>query len=356
MYIQEADEPLEILNNNPYSAKVYAVGGCVRDTLLRREIKDIDLASGLWPETFKDVCTQKGLKTIDVGIDHGTVTVVINGNHYEHTTFREDVYTNGRKAKVKFSSYLSKDSNRRDFTMNSIYYSIEGLAKPREHYNDLVGEGIIKSCGDPLKRFREDYLRIMRLLRFAIRYESELVIESRTLESALREAHNITKHVSSERIIDELFKAFSDNKERYLIFLKERELGQTISKEVLGIDFRATPLIWEPYNFKSFLIQICTINRNLVNLLPITRRDEKAFNLLNSLLTLGPNKKEEFWKRKNTFTSSIAVDYFFGSPFYLTILEGEKEVEHITKNWPKHLNGKEIGIWQKKEFGKRFQI
>lgn len=364
MYITEAEEPLKALKN-PYEATIYAVGGCVRDYILERDIKDVDLASALLPQTFKDICKKKGFKTIDVGIDHGTVTVEINGKYYEHTTFREDVYTDGRKAKVKFTSSLGSDALRRDFTMNSLYYKSPKMSQylkeanhllPNSHFEDIQ-EGIIRACGNnPDARFREDYLRIMRLLRFAIRYEDDMTIESKTLNAALGWAHNIKNHVSTERILEELFKAFSTRKEKYLWYLKNKELGVTIGKKVLGIDFSKTSLIWEPQTFKAFLIQILTINRDLITLLPITRKDEKAFNLLNSLLTVGPNKKEELWKRKNSFTSNIAADYFFGSPFYLTILEGEKEVERVTKDWPKHLTGKEIGVWQKKEFGKKFPI
>lgn len=349
------DKVLRALENP--TAHIYAVGGAVRDAFLDSGITphDIDLTSLLTPEEFKKLCKDKNYKTIDVGIEHGTVTAIINGVPYEHTTFREDVTTDGRKAQVKFSTSLEKDAQRRDFTLNAVYTDLKsGIMLPENHLEDLKNKQIV-SCGDPYERFKEDYLRIMRLFRFKLKYEPKgFNVDTQTYRAACLMAIDVKKFVSKERILEELYKAYlAVGPKVFISELKKDELGKEISKRILGVDFSKKPILWYPANFKSFLIQICYLNPDLVHELPLTRDDLKAWSLLTDFLS---PYWEEPWKRKNSFTTEIADKYFFGSPFYLTILKGEEEVEKIKLNWPKHLTGKEIGIWQKNQFKKRMSL
>jgi len=153
--------------------KIYAVGGCVRDTALGLQAKDIDLSTDAHPDTTMLII--KGLisdgepwKAVPTGIDHGTVTAVPpNGNaFYEITTFRTDIETDGRHATVAFSDDINDDAKRRDFTINAFY------ADRRGRVLDVVGGSVdlknrhIRFIGDPAARIAEDYLRILRFFRF----------------------------------------------------------------------------------------------------------------------------------------------------------------------------------------------
>ena len=181
--------------------EAYVVGGCVRDALLGREPHDWDITTSALPQEVKAIFP----RTIDTGLKHGTVTVMAGGEGYEVTTYRVDgVYEDGRHPKeVTFTPSLKEDLQRRDFTINAMAYG-----KP-DGFVDLFGgredlkNGIIRAVGDPMKRFSEDALRIMRAVRFAAQLGYE--IEPGTLEAARKLAPTLKK-ISSERIRDELEK------------------------------------------------------------------------------------------------------------------------------------------------------
>ncbi len=142
------------------------VGGVVRDALLKRPVKDIDIATPLLPaEVMKRLKSAK-LKAIPTGLDHGTVTAVAGKRHYEITTLRRDVKTYGRHADVEFAADWAEDAVRRDFTMNALFLDAEG------NVFDYVGgladlkEGRVRFVGDPATRIREDVLRLLRFYRF----------------------------------------------------------------------------------------------------------------------------------------------------------------------------------------------
>ncbi|MGB4910416.1 MAG: CCA tRNA nucleotidyltransferase, partial [Tabrizicola sp.] len=143
------------------------VGGCVRNALLNEPVADIDIATDAIPETVSDIAQKAGFKVVPTGIDHGTVTVVAQGEPHEVTTFRRDVETDGRRAVVAFSTRIEEDAERRDFTINAIYYDPE-----RDELLDFVGglEDIasrtLRIIGDPATRFREDPVRMLRAARF----------------------------------------------------------------------------------------------------------------------------------------------------------------------------------------------
>ena len=151
-------------------AEVRFVGGCVRDAVLKRPIKDVDIATHDPPERVMLLLEQAGIKAVPTGIEHGTITAVTGGHHFEITTLRCDVETFGRKARVTFTDDWAEDAARRDFTMNALFADPEGrIYDPFEGLLDL-GAGRVRFVGDPRQRLEEDVLRLLRFFRFYAHY------------------------------------------------------------------------------------------------------------------------------------------------------------------------------------------
>lgn len=188
---------LRIFRENSHDA--YAVGGCVRDSVLGKEPKDWDITTNALPAAIKALFE----KTIDTGLAHGTVTVMLKGEAYEVTTFRIDgKYEDGRHpTQVEFTERLEDDLRRRDFTMNAMAWKEEsGIVDPFDGMKDIAA-GVIRAVGKPGERFCEDALRMLRAIRFAARLGFEIHCE--TLE-AICENSGLINSVSSERIREEL--------------------------------------------------------------------------------------------------------------------------------------------------------
>lgn len=150
--------------------KAWAVGGCVRDTLLGMPVKDIDIATPLHPDEVSRRADAAGLKVVPTGIDHGTVTLVVDERSFEVTTFRRDVETDGRRALVAFAETMEEDARRRDFTMNALYADASGMVSdPVGGLEDLAARRV-RFIEDAGERIREDYLRSLRFFRFSAWY------------------------------------------------------------------------------------------------------------------------------------------------------------------------------------------
>jgi poly(A) polymerase len=146
------------------------VGGCVRDALAGRPVKDVDIATPDPPETVLALLRRAGLKAVPTGLDHGTVTAVSDHHPFEITTLRTDVETYGRRARVAFTDDWAADAARRDFTMNAMFCAPDGTVyDPFGGWADLQ-EGRVRFVGDPDQRITEDYLRLLRFFRFHARY------------------------------------------------------------------------------------------------------------------------------------------------------------------------------------------
>ncbi len=216
---------ITILGEGGYEA--FAVGGCVRDMIMGKEPVDYDITTNALPQQIKNCFA--GFKTIDTGIKHGTVTVVLNDENFEITTYRVDgEYTDNRRPdNVRFSSLISEDLSRRDFTVNAMAYSEdEGLVDLFDGEKDIKNK-VIRCVGDPDKRFNEDGLRILRALRFASTLGFE--IEKKTAE-AIKRNKGLLKNLSAERVFSEFkklvcgenaAKIISDYKEVIGVFLPE---------------------------------------------------------------------------------------------------------------------------------------
>lgn len=198
---KNVDTAINLLQSAGFEA--YAVGGCVRDSLLGKTPNDWDITTSAKPEDMKSVFAD--FHCIDTGIKHGTVTVVIDGEPLEITTFRLDgEYEDNRHPKsVTFTSNLGADLGRRDFTVNAMAYSkMTGTVDLFGGENDLKNK-IIRCVGDPDRRFNEDALRILRALRFASALDFE--IEEKTAQSLLKN-RALLGNISEERIAKELLK------------------------------------------------------------------------------------------------------------------------------------------------------
>jgi len=182
------------------------VGGCVRKYLSNEKIDDIDIATILTTDQIKEKFKDTNLKVIDTGVKHGTLTIVSENHKVELTTLRKDIVTDGRHAQVEYTDDWQQDSERRDFTINAIYMDIKGkLYDPQMGTVDLKNKNV-KFIGDPQKRIEEDYLRIIRFIRFKIMYD--IVVEP-TTSDAIKQNLDGIKKISKERTLVELLKILS---------------------------------------------------------------------------------------------------------------------------------------------------
>lgn len=217
IHMQLPESALTVINNlqnNGYEA--YAVGGCCRDAILGRIPHDYDICTAATPEQSKAAFQLAGYNTYDTGIQHGTISVMINNELYEVTTFREDGdYTDGRHPdSVSFVSDINADLSRRDFTINAMAYNPNtGLVDPFNGMEDCANK-LIRCVGDPNKRFQEDGLRIMRAIRFAATYGFE--IEKKT-KDAIHANKHLLKNVSSERKTVEFVRMLTQAKSDLLL-------------------------------------------------------------------------------------------------------------------------------------------
>ena len=206
-YIPDSiQEILNRLENNGYQA--YIVGGSVRDLVIGKEPKDYDITTSAKPEDIERIFKDK--KTFDVGRQFGTIVVVTRGGNVEVTTYRTDgEYEDGRRPKeVYYTPDIIEDLSRRDFTINAMAYNKNGLLDPFSGIKDIKRK-TIRTVGDPYKRFEEDYLRILRAVRFATQLNFK--IDNKTKDACKKYASNIDR-ISNERIREELFKILLSKK------------------------------------------------------------------------------------------------------------------------------------------------
>ena len=181
---------------------VRAVGGAVRDTLLGRPVREVDMATTASPDRVMELAGAAGLKTVPTGLSHGTVTVIADGRPFEVTTLRKDVETFGRHAKVAFTEDWAEDASRRDFTINALYASPDGeLFDPLNAVEDLAALRL-RFIGDARQRIREDYLRILRFFRLGAELEIA-TYEPESLGACLKERAGLDG-LSAERVHTEL--------------------------------------------------------------------------------------------------------------------------------------------------------
>ena len=197
----------EAINSYNAESEIRYVGGCVRKIINNEKVDDIDLATNLEPKQVCDALSRKDIKYYETGAEHGTITAIIDEYLFEITSLRKDIQTDGRHAKVEFSKNWKEDASRRDFTINSIYSDKDGnLFDPYNGKKDLEN-GYINFIGNVDERIKEDYLRILRYLRFFINY-SKQPHNSEIIKKLRINIGGISK-LSKERLLDELRKIVS---------------------------------------------------------------------------------------------------------------------------------------------------
>ncbi len=283
---EHVDNIIKILEDNGYEA--YAVGGCIRDVILGRTPNDWDITTSALPKDVKRLFK----RTVDTGIEHGTVTVLINDKSYEVTTYRTDgEYKDSRHPEnVEFVKELKEDLLRRDFTINAMAFNYEkGLQDPFGGYEDLKKK-VIRCVGNPMERLSEDALRILRAVRFSAQLSFEIDEET---ENAIRIlAPNLSK-ISAERICTELIKLIVSDHPEYL--KKAYELGITkVILPELDIAFKT------PQNNKY---HIYSVGDHIIK----TVQSIKADKVLRLTMLLHDIGKPESRK-----TDSDGVDHFKG--------------------------------------------
>ena len=221
--------------------EAWCVGGALRDAILARPHADFDLATSATPEEVQQLFR----RTVPVGLRFGTVGVLdSDGGLHEVTTFRRDVDTDGRHAEVSYGVSLEEDLARRDFTVNALaYHPLRGEWRdPFGGAADLA-RGIIRAVGRPAERFREDYLRVLRALRFAARLDFE--IDPATWEAALEAAPGLTR-LSAERVRDEWERGLASARslERFVLLWHEVGAAAVLLPELLPVHAPAAQAVF----------------------------------------------------------------------------------------------------------------
>ena len=301
-----------ILHSGEDKTQAMFVGGCVRKYLLKEKIDDIDIATILTPDQVIEKFQNSDIEVKKTGIEHGTLTIVLNNQHFEITTLRKDVSTDGRHATVSFTDNWEEDSERRDFTVNAIYLKQNGsIFDPQSGVSDLKKKKI-KFIGNPEKRIKEDYLRILRFIRFSIEYGS-FDFESEALKAIQTNLNGIVQ-LSKERIYGELNK-----------ILKLKNLEQIFKNKIFFDIFK---LVFPEFKYmertKNFSIirnlKLKILDRNnILALLLVDSSDNheyfchkyKVSNETRDYLDFCGKNFKEVQKNKNFFKKDLKKNIFF---------------------------------------------
>ncbi len=298
---QDAQSIIATLNENGYEA--YVVGGCVRDSLLGRDPEDWDITTSARPEDIKRLFT----RTIDTGIQHGTVTVRMHGNSYEVTTYRIDgEYEDNRHPKnVTYTMELKEDLRRRDFTINAMAYNpTEGLVDIFGGRNDL-DDRMIRCVGNASDRFDEDALRTLRAVRFAGQLGFD--IEEDTYDAIKTHAGNVAS-ISAERIRVELTKLIESGGADRLKLIVDTGLADVIFPELVTMFDTPQNNPHHKYNVGDHTLKVIEdIHRQCDG--AFRENDAKGFRILclSGLL-------HDVAKPVKRTTDEDGIDHFYGHP------------------------------------------
>ena len=313
----------KVISNYNDLSEIRYVGGCVRKILNNEKFDDIDLATNLKPDEVKECLKNNNIDFFETGIDHGTITARIDEKNFEITSLRKDVSTDGRRAVVKFTNEWTEDALRRDFTINSIYADKEGnLFDPNDGVKDLEN-GKIEFIGDPEKRVKEDYLRILRYVRFFLNYSKQK--HKLNVKKIIKQNISGIVKLSKERLIDELKKLVMSN--GFINIGNDefcKEIVLLIFPQVKNID------IFKKLNknYKSEILKKDFIF--LLSLLIIDETDSAEFFLYKFNVSNESKKRINFLKEiydksndKNTFSKNNLqkIFYFQGKSYLLDVID-----------------------------------
>ena len=313
----------KVISNYNDLSEIRYVGGCVRKILNNEKFDDIDLATNLKPDEVKECLKNNNIDFFETGIDHGTITARIEEKNFEITSLRKDVSTDGRHAVVEFTNEWTEDALRRDFTINSIYADKEGnLFDPNDGVKDLEN-GKIEFIGDPEKRVKEDYLRILRYVRFFLNYSKQE--HKLNVKKIIKQNISGIVKLSKERLIDELKKLVISN--GFINIGNDefcKEIVLLIFPQVKNID------IFKKLNknYKSEILKKDFIF--LLSLLIIDETDNSEFFLYKFNMSNEAKKRINFLKEmydksndKNTFSKNNLqkIFYFQGKSYLLDVID-----------------------------------
>lgn len=362
---QVAMPVLETLESAGYEA--YFVGGSVRDVLLNRHIHDVDIATSAYPEEVKELFE----KTIDTGIQHGTVTVLYDNSSYEITTFRtESGYQDFRRPDhVTFVQNLEEDLKRRDFTINALAMNAKGEIIDLFNGLEDLNKRIIRAVGEPEKRFHEDALRMMRAVRFMSQLKFDL---EENIEQAIVDNHELLKKISVERIRDEFVKIGigPNSRKAFQVFL-DTELSEDVpdfagKKDLLAIypKLQFSPT-FETSLWSIIIIilkvqnsQIRQIMRDWKNSNAMTDAVESIVDFFDILSDHVPTDYELFKAGKETLLNTIDVARILGQPVEAEVLIDRYTALPIKKSSELAVDGRfliKLGITPGPEIGQKLE-
>ena len=282
-------------------SEIRFVGGCIRKTINKEIVDDIDLATNLNPNQIIKCLKKNKIDFAETGKDHGTITAKINKQKFEITSLRKDISTDGRHAKVQFSKNWFEDASRRDFTINSIYSDLDGnLYDPFNGKRDLEN-GRIVFVGEAEKRIKEDYLRILRYIRFFLNYSKNS--HDPNIKRIIRQNINGVINLSKERLINELKKIVLSNG-----FLKINE--DEFCHEIILLIFPQLKNInvfnsFNKYALENYLSQDFIF---LLSLMIIDETDNADYFLYK--FNLSNQEKKRIIFLKNIFSKPLINDIF----------------------------------------------
>jgi poly(A) polymerase len=265
--------------------EVYAVGGCVRNTILNLPVSDIDLATNAAPTKVTKLAKKAGFKAIPTGIEHGTITAVQDGKVFEITTYRCDMETDGRHATVRFSKSIHEDAQRRDFTMNAIYADRNGrVIDPNACLIDLKNR-CVRFIGEPADRIAEDYLRILRFFRFNAQYgDPAQGIDADGLAACATNAENLNQ-LSAERVTSELRKLLGAADPSLAVAAMEH--SGVLSQLAAGASSKWLPILAsfeESFGIGPNWLRRCAVlGGDWISVLRLSRNELKRFKLTTDL-------------------------------------------------------------------------
>ena len=302
---KEIRDLFKSINTFSDEAELRLVGGCVRKLINGEIVDDIDLSTNLKPEIVIEILKKNNINFYETGIDHGTITAVINEKSFEITSLRKDVRTDGRHAQVEYTKSWLEDASRRDFTINAIYADIDGnLFDPFNGKKDL-NNGLIEFIGDPATRIQEDYLRILRYIRFFLGYSRNQ--HNKNTVKIIKQNLSGLKQVSKERQLQELKKIVfienfnkiysdKDSKEIFLLIFPELKHINKINK----LDNLSNNIL-KKKSF-AFILSLLLIDKTddcdyFIYKYNLSNKEKDKINYLNSIFSEEP--KKDFFSKDN---------------------------------------------------------
>ena len=306
-----ANKIFDAINLYSSESEIRYVGGCIRKIINKEKVDDIDFATNLEPKQVCEALKKNDISYFESGIDHGTITAIDDEFKFEITSLRKDIFTDGRHAKVEFSKDWKEDASRRDFTINSIYSDKDGnLFDPHNGKKDLEN-GKVNFIGSTDKRIKEDFLRILRYVRFFLNY-SKQPHDPEVVKKLKMNIQGISK-LSKERLLDELKK------------IAKIETLQKLSKDKISLEIILL-IFPELKNIKIFS-KLNESNKNflkrndfifLISLMIVDETDNVDYFLFKFNISTKNKKRikniDNFYKEKissKTFNQNNMNKYFY---------------------------------------------